>query len=95
MHAEARTRHRQLVDLLRERHPQSFGRRRELAAAEGVPLARRLAYPVIFGIRNRNWLPYRIEEPLLRRMMERNLRKAKLAGPGEVGGGSDVENGAR
>jgi glycosyltransferase involved in cell wall biosynthesis len=95
MHAEARTRHRQLVNLLRERHPNSFGRRRALAKRERVSLAKRLTYPVIFGIRNRNWLPYRIEEPLLRRMLKRNLRKADLAGPVEVGGRPDVENGGR
>jgi glycosyltransferase involved in cell wall biosynthesis len=95
MHAEARTRHRQLVNRLRERHPKSFGQRRELAKREGVPLRWRVTYPVIFGIRNRNLLPYRIEEPLLRRMLERNLRKSGLASSGKVPRGADVEDGGR
>jgi hypothetical protein len=95
MHAEARTRHRQLVNRLRERHPKSFGQRRELAKREGVPLRWRLTYPVIFGIRNRNLLPYRIEEPLLRRILERNLRKSGLASSGKVARGADVEDGGR
>ena len=90
MHAEARKRHRQLVELLRERHPRSFGRRAELAKREDVPLARRLAYPVLFGARNRNLIPYRVEQPLLRRITQRALRKSELARPGEAGGGADV-----
>lgn len=80
MLAEARSRHRQLVELLRRRHPQSFGRRGDLAKAERVPLARRLAYPLIFGVRNRNLLPSRLEERLLRWHLERRLRKAERAG---------------
>jgi glycosyltransferase involved in cell wall biosynthesis len=76
MHAEARKRHRQLVAVLAERHPRSFGRRGELARSEGVPLSRRLVYPVVFGIRNRNLLPYGIEEPLLRWALRRRLRRA-------------------
>jgi glycosyltransferase involved in cell wall biosynthesis len=95
MHAEARTRHRQLVNLLRERHPESFGRRRELAREERVPLTRRLTYPAVFAIRNRNWLPYRIEEPLVRLILGRNLRKAERAGTLEVGRRTDVEDGRR
>ncbi len=92
MHAEARTRHRQLVDLLRERHPLSFGRRRELAREERVPLRRRLTYPVVFGIRNRNLLPYRMEEPLVRLILGRNLRKAERSGTLEVGERADVQD---
>jgi glycosyltransferase involved in cell wall biosynthesis len=76
MHAEARKRHRRLVGLLRERHPRSFGRRRELAGREGVPWTRRLAYPVVFGIRNLNLVPYAVEEPVLRWMLQRRLRRA-------------------
>ena len=61
-------------------NPQSFGRRRELAKDEGIPLGRRITFPVVFGIRNRNLIPYRIEEPLVRLVLGRNLRKAERAG---------------
>ncbi len=80
MLAEARSRHGQLVELLRRRHPQSFGRRGALAKSERIPLTRRLAYPVIFGIRNRNLIPSRLQDALLRRHLQRRLRKAERGG---------------
>lgn len=78
--AASSSRRPQTLELFRRRHPQSFERRRDLARAERVPLARRLAYPVIFGIRNRNLLPYRLEQALLRWNLKRSLRRAEGAG---------------
>ena len=40
-------------------------------------------------------LPFWIESPLIRRVAERDLRKAKHAGSGKVGRSTDVQDGAR
>jgi glycosyltransferase involved in cell wall biosynthesis len=77
MLGRARPRHRDLLRRLRERHPATFERRRTLARAERVPLRRRLAYPVIFGIRNTNLLPYALEDRLILRYMAWRLRRAE------------------
>jgi glycosyltransferase involved in cell wall biosynthesis len=74
-----RPRHRAQVEALRKRHPASFQNRRALARREGIPLRHRLAYPVIFGIRNRNLLPYRAEQLLFHTYMQRRLRTAPNA----------------
>jgi glycosyltransferase involved in cell wall biosynthesis len=79
MLGRARPRHRDLLKRLRERHPESFGRRRALARDEKVPLRRRLAYPVIFGIRNTNLIPYALEDRLILRYMRWRLRRAEAS----------------
>ena len=71
------SRRRRTVEMFRRRHPNSFGRRRELAREEGIPLVRRLAYPVIFALRNRNLVPHRLEATLLRWHMMWRLRRAE------------------
>jgi glycosyltransferase involved in cell wall biosynthesis len=79
MLGRARPRHRDLLRRLRERHPGSFGRRRALARDENVPLRRRLAYPVIFSMRNMNLIPYALEDRLILRYMRWRLRRAEAS----------------
>ena len=75
MLGRARPRHRDLLRRLHERHPASFEGRRALARAERVPLRRRLIYPVLFGIRNTNLVPYALEDRIILRYMEWRLRR--------------------
>jgi glycosyltransferase involved in cell wall biosynthesis len=77
MLGRARPRHRDLLRRLRERHPATFGERRALARAERVPLRQRLAYSVIFSIRNSNLIPYALEDRIILRYMEWRLRRAE------------------
>jgi glycosyltransferase involved in cell wall biosynthesis len=79
MLGRARPRHRDLLRRLRERHPASFERRGALARAERVPLHRRLLYPVLFGIRNTNLVPYALEDRIIFRYMEWCLRRAETS----------------
>jgi glycosyltransferase involved in cell wall biosynthesis len=77
MLGRARPRHREILEVLRRRHPASFERRRALARAERIPLRRRLSYPLIFGIRNTNLIPYTLEDRVILRYMEWRLRRAE------------------
>ena len=61
------------------RHPASFERRRALARAERIPLRRRLAYPVLFGIRNTNLVPHALEDRIILRYMEWRLRREETS----------------
>ena len=79
MLGRARPRHRDLIKRLRERHPTSFERRRALARAERIPLRRRLAYPVLFGIRNTNLVPHALEDRIILRYMEWRLRREETS----------------
>lgn len=79
MLGRARPRHRDLLRRLRKRHPASFERRRALARAERIPLRRRLAYPVLFGIRNTNLVPHALEDRIILRYMEWRLRRAETS----------------
>jgi glycosyltransferase involved in cell wall biosynthesis len=64
-----RRRHRRLYALLKARHPDAFGRRAQLRAAERPPPWKRALYPVLFG--PRMVVPIRIEAWMQRVMMRR------------------------
>lgn len=68
----ARRRHADLYRQLQERHPDAFARRAELRDVEGVPVWKRVVYPLLFG--RRAVVPFRLEAFLQRTMMRRGLR---------------------
>ena len=64
-----RLQHRRLYAMLKQRHPDAFGRRRALRAAERPPAFKRALYPVLFG--PRAVVPIRVEAWMQRTMMRR------------------------
>jgi hypothetical protein len=64
-----RLQHRELYDMLKQRHPEAFGRRAQLRARERPPAFKRALYPVLFG--RRAVVPLRVEAWLQRTMMRR------------------------
>jgi glycosyltransferase involved in cell wall biosynthesis len=74
--SDTRKRHGEMVGRLRSRHPELFASRRKLAARSRPELIKRLVYPIVFGLRNRNLIPSAIESGLLRFGLERSLRRA-------------------
>jgi glycosyltransferase involved in cell wall biosynthesis len=67
--------HADLYARLRERHPQVFADRPRLRRAEGTPLWKRAAYPILFG--RRGVVPFRLEAWLQRTMMKRGIRLSR------------------
>jgi glycosyltransferase involved in cell wall biosynthesis len=74
--SDTRRRHGEMVGRLRARHPELFASRRRLAARSRPGFAKRLTYPILFGLRNRNLIPGTLESRLLRLGLERSLRRA-------------------
>ncbi|MBA3746811.1 MAG: glycosyltransferase family 2 protein [Solirubrobacterales bacterium] len=64
-----RRKHRRVYAQLKRRHPEAFGRRAQLLAAERPPAWKRAAYPILFG--PRAVVPIRIEAWMVRTMMRR------------------------
>ena len=71
----ARRRHQEEYARLKARHPEVFGRRRELRLQEGPASWKRIVYPVLFG--RRAVVPLRVEAWMQRVMMRRGLRLSR------------------
>ena len=76
--SDTRRRHGEMVGRLRARHRELFASRRSLAASSRPGLYKRLTYPILFGLRNRNLIPGSLESRLLRLGLERSLRRVPV-----------------
>lgn len=74
---DTRRRHGEMVERLRVRHAELFASRRRLAAQSRPGLLKRVTYPILFGLRNRNLIPGTLESLVLRVGLERSLRRGQ------------------
>ncbi|HEY2536030.1 MAG TPA: glycosyltransferase family A protein [Solirubrobacteraceae bacterium] len=83
--SDTRRRHGEMVGRLRARHRELFASRRRLAARSRPGLTKRLSYPLLFGLRNRNLIPGALESRVLRLGLERSLRRAQREAGDPIG----------